>query len=254
MRINKRLIIPIATLLTAVITGTIGVGVAEAAKVTELPQGYGYGTLHTYTVWDEVKWGGDCKKLINFAKEQNAVSDSYGIVTYGNYFCGAMTSTFGKVGDMMLVVEEDNVVYPVIMADTKNQNDNSCTVWGHQSGQCVVEFEILSSCRSSLYGASGGHVSEVLAKPIVKVINLGSVWDDANYLWNPKQACVDNGLDGYTLLINPYEGEVVSVEAPWQSVVSAENSAGICPDETSVGITEPNPYELFKRRFDKLIA
>lgn len=135
MRINKRLIIPIATLLTTVITGTVGAGVAEAAKITELPQGCGYGTLHTYTVWDKVKWGGDCKKLINFAKEQNAVSDSYGIVTYGNYFCGAMTSTFGKVGDMMLVVEEDNVVYPVIMADTKNQNDNSCTVWGHQSGQ-----------------------------------------------------------------------------------------------------------------------
>lgn len=217
MRIYKKLIALIAALLVLIICGSV---YAEASTVQYPPQGYG--TLHTYTVWDKIRWGGNCRKLINFAKEKNAISDSYGIVTYGSYFCGALTSTYGKVGDMMLVVEEGNIVYPVIMADTKNQNDRGCNAWGHQNGKCVVEFEILSSCRKSLYGTSGGYVSDVLAKPIVKVINLGSVFDNTYYLWSPKQACIDNGLEGYTLLSNPYGGEVVKTEAPPQETVSAE--------------------------------
>ena len=254
MRINKRLIMLIATLLVLVVTGTVGARAAEAAKVTEVPQGYGYGTLHTYTVWDKIRWGGDCRKLINFAKEQNAISDSYGIVTYGSYFCGALTSTFGNVGDMMLVVEEGNIVYPVIMADTKNQSNKGCNAWGHQYGKCVVEFEILSSCRRSLYGTSGGYVSEVLAKPIVKVINLGSVWDSTDYLWNPKQACLDNGLDGYTLLTNPYGGEVVKAEVPQQTIAPAEGLVSIHLEKPSVKTNESNRFGFLKSWFDKLVA
>lgn len=254
MRINKRLIMLIATLLVLVVTGTVGARAAETAKVTEVPQGYGYGTLHTYTVWDKIRWGGDCRKLINFAKEQNAISDSYGIVTYGSYFCGALTSTFGKVGDMMLVVEEGNIVYPVIMADTKNQSNKGCNAWGHQYGKCVVEFEILSSCRRSLYGTSGGYVSEVLAKPIVKVINLGSVWDGTDYLWNPKQACLDNGLDGYTLLTNPYGGEVVKAEVLQQTIAPAEGLVSIHLEKPSVKTNESNRFGFLKNWFDKLVA
>ena len=184
----------------------------SAASIQFPPKGLG--TLHTYTVWDKIRWGGDCRKLINFAKENNALSDSYGIVTYGSYFAGALTSTFGKVGDMMLVVQEDGTVYPVIMADTKSQRDKGCTAWGHQYGKCMVEFEILSSCRKSLYGTSGGYISEQLAKPIYKVINLGSVYDSTYYFWNPNQACIDNDLVGYTLLTNPYEGTVVENPPP----------------------------------------
>lgn len=187
---------------------------ASATTIVNVPQGYGYGTLHTYTPWDKIRWGGNCRKLLNFAKENNAVSDSYGIVTYGSYFCGALTSTYGTVGDMMLVVEEGNIVYPVIMADTKNQNDRGCNKWGHQNGKCIVEFEILSSCRKSLYGTSGGFISDILAKPIVKIINLGSIYDSTYYFWNPKQACIDNGLVGYTLLTNPYGGIIVDNPIP----------------------------------------
>lgn len=209
MRIRKRLIMTIVALLILVVVDT---AVAADATVQYLPANCG--TLHTYTVWDKIKWGSDCRELINFAKEQNAISNNHGIVTYGSYFCGALTSTFGKVGDMMLVVEEGNIVYPVIMADTKNQKDQGCNTWGHHYGKCVVEFEILSSHRKSLYGTSGGYISDVLAKPIVKVINLGSVWDSTHYFWDPRQACLDNGLTGYTLLTSPYEGEVVEYPTP----------------------------------------
>ena len=214
MRIHKRLKILIAALflLVLVVLGTAGAEATSASTVVKVPQGYG--TLHTYTIWDKIRWSGDCRRLINFAKERNAISDSHGIVTYGGYFCGALTSTFGKVGDMMLVIENGNIVYPVIMADTKNQNDRGCSKWGHQNGKCIVEFEILSSCRRKLYGTSGGYVSEVLARPIVKVINLGSVYDSTYYFQNPVQACIDNGLGGSILLTNPYEGEVIEVPTP----------------------------------------
>lgn len=205
----------VISILLVIIICTSCVEAAEVRTI-DVPQGYGYGTLHTYTVWDRINWGGDCRKLLNFARSNDAVSDTYGVVTYGSYFCGALTSTYGKVGDMMLIIEEDNIVYPVIMADTKNQNDRGCNMYGHQYGKCVVEFEILSSCRKSLYGTSGGYVSDILAKPIVKVINLGSVFDDASYFYNPKQACLDNGLEGYTLLSNPYGGDIILEEVPQQ--------------------------------------
>lgn len=209
MRKYKRLVAIISALLVVTVCG----GFCVSAATEHYPP-QGCGTLHTYTVWDGINWGGDCRRLKNFASNNNAISDSYGIVTYGSYFCGALTSTYGKVGDMMLVVEEGNIVYPVIMADTKNQGDAGCNAWGHHYGKCVVEFEVLSSCRRSLYGTSGGYVSDILAKPIVKVINLGSVFDSTYYFRNPEQACLDNGLEGYTLLVNPYGGYVVQKPEP----------------------------------------
>lgn len=183
-------------------------GMMVNAAVSHFPP-KGLGNIHTYTPWDDIKWGSGCRKLINFVKDNNALSNNHGIVTYGSYFAGALTSTYGKVGDMMLVVTEDSIVYPVIMADTKSQRDKGCTMWGHQNGKCIVEFEILSSYLTSLYGTSGGYISDELSKPIVQIINLGSVYDNMDYFWNPKQACINNGLAGYTLLTTPYEGSKV---------------------------------------------
>ena len=94
--------------------------VAVSADFTHFPP-KGLGSVHTYTVWDKINWGGDCKKLINFVKSNGALYDAYGIVTYGGYFAGATTSTLGKVGDMLLVVQEDGILYPVIVSDIKNK-------------------------------------------------------------------------------------------------------------------------------------
>lgn len=243
MIIHKRFIMLIATLLVLIVLS--GFCTSAAQDVVCPPQGYG--TLHTYTVWDNIRWGGNCRKLINFAKEHNALSNNHGIVTYGSYFCGALTSTYGSVGDMMLVVEEDNVVYPVIMADTKSQSDKGCNAWGHHNGKCVVEFEILSSHRRSLYGSSGGYISDALAKPIVKVINLGSVYDSIYYFWNPKQACIDNGLEGYKLLTSPYEWEIIEVIQP-REILQEQNYDQILSDSKS------NPLEFIINWFNKIFT
>lgn len=174
------------------------------AKSISVPDNLG--NIHTFTYWDKINWSGDCKQLINYGNKNNYISNVNGIITYGDFFAGALTSTFGQVGDMLLIIQNDNSVYPVIMADTKNQSDNNCSKWGHQNGQCIVEFHILYSDRKSLYGKSGGYISEAINKPIKKVINLGSVYsDDAKYLINAKRVCLDNGLENYTLLTSPYE-------------------------------------------------
>ena len=196
-----------ATLITTIII-VFFTTVSASAAFTHFPP-KGLGTIHTYTIWNKIRWGGDCKKLINFTKSNNALSDAYGIVKYGEYLAGATTTTLGQVGDMLRVVQEEGIIYPVIIADIKNQNDKGCTIWGHQNGKCMIEFEILSQCRKSLYGTSGGYISPLINKPIYKVINIGSVYDSTYYFNNPRQAVLDNGLEGYFLLRSPYEGAYV---------------------------------------------
>lgn len=197
------------TLLTTIfIIISLFTSINASAEFTHFPP-KGLGSMHTYTVWDSQRWGGDCRKLINYIKANSEISDAYGIVKYGEYLAGATTSTLGKVGDMLIVVQEDGIVYPVIIADTKNQNDRGCTVWGHYNGKCMVEFEILSSCRKFLYGSSGSYISDYINRPIYKVINLGSVYNDTTYLHDPRQAVLDSGLEGYFLLRSPYEGDYV---------------------------------------------
>ena len=45
------------------------------------------------------------------------------------------------VGDMMLVVEEGNIVYPVIMADTKNQKEANSKSAAAERKQCAADLK-----------------------------------------------------------------------------------------------------------------
>lgn len=203
----------ILTIVAIIIIALLMVSPVSRAEVQTIDVPTGMGNIHTYTKWDKIKWGHDCKRLINFIGNDN-ISDTYGIVKYGDFWAGALTSTFGKVGDMLLVIQNDNSVYPIIIADTKHQGDAGCNKYGHHYGKCIVEFEILSSCKNSLYGTSGGYIDDNINKPIKKVINLGSVYDDTTYLLNVKRACLDNGLEDYTLLISPYETVKIERDKP----------------------------------------
>lgn len=189
------------------LTVSLGSYTAFAETVQFPPRGSG--NLHTYTVWDRTSWGYECKTLKDFGNTRSAINDSYGIVTYGDFFAGAVTSTFGKVGDLLIVVEEDGIIYPVIVQDIKNQNDYNCNIWGHYYGGCIVEFQVLSCMRGPLYNGSGSYISEYINKPIYKVVNIGSVYDNEWYLYNARQMCIDYGFGGYYMLTNPYGGEIL---------------------------------------------
>lgn len=171
----------------------------------------GLGSMHTYTIWDGIKWGGNCRRLINTLNGN--IGDSYGIVRYGDAFAGAMTSSFGNVGDVVLVVNYDGIVYPVCIADEKSQvycawDHNPANTFGHWNGKDIVEFEVLKCCTGSLYKGSGSYVSELMNKNIYKIINIGSVYDDSSIITDDtihKKARA-HGLGGYLMLTSPYGG------------------------------------------------
>ena len=175
----------------------------------------GLGSLHTYTNWDKVSWKYDSKKTIDALGEN--ISDSYGIVRYGDTFAGAMTSTFGKVGDVVLVVNEGGIVYPVTIADEKSQrycawDHNPANMWGHYNGKCIVEFEVLSKWKGQAYkNGSGGYINDVINRNIYKVINIGSVLEDANCVNNEyvHEKAREHGLEGYTMLTDIVSGYVI---------------------------------------------
>lgn len=164
----------------------------------------GLGSQHTYTIWDRINWSYKPKDLINYVIKNGDLSNNHGIVTYGEYLAGATTSTYGSIGDMLLVVQEDDFIYPVIIADIKNQNDVNCTKWGHRNGNCIIEFEILNNSTYNLYKGSGYYISPVINKPIKQVINIGSVFK-YNFYIEPKQAIIDNGFKNFNYVTTPYD-------------------------------------------------
>lgn len=174
----------------------------------------GLGSMHTYTIWDGIRWGGDCRTLINYLGDN--VSDSYGIVTYGDAFAGATTSTFGKVGDVLLVLNRNSCVYPVCIADEKCQyytsyDHNPANMWGHHGGKDIVEFEVLRSCTRQLYNGSGSYISDALNNSIYKIVNLGSVYDDISLINGDtlREKAKDIGLGGYKMLTTPWDGYII---------------------------------------------
>ena len=173
------------------------------ADFTHFPPS-GLGDEHTYTYWNTTRWIADSGRLKNYGNENDIISDTYGIVTYNGFFAAASSKTFGEVGDVLIVVETDGIIYPVIIQDIKGTGN----VWGHRNGHDIFEFSILSYMRSTLYGSRGVYISELLNKPIYKVINIGSIyWDiDMDYF---KFKCYEYGLGGYTLLTSPYGGEIL---------------------------------------------
>lgn len=174
----------------------------------------GLGKMHTYTIWDRIRWGGDCRTLINTVGDK--IGDSYGIVRYGDTFAGAMTTSFGNVGDVVLVVNYDGVVYPVCIADTKSQvycawDHNPANTFGHWGGKDIVEFEVLKSCTKSLYNGSGSYVSELMNRYVYKIINIGSIYDDASIIDDSTihNKALAHGLGGYLMLTSPYGGYTI---------------------------------------------
>ena len=110
---------------------------------------------------------------INLLNQQN------GFGKIGDRYVVATTTTFGNVGDFIDVVQSDGTVIKCVIGDIKNQNDAGCTKWGHNNGQCVVEFVV---DKSSWYGTSktvDGYHPE-WKQTVDKIINKGNYFDMAN--------------------------------------------------------------------------
>lgn len=142
----------------------------------------GLGKRHNFTEWTKMNWGWDAKRVIvtlggsNYVGGGNVTFSSDGFVKYGNWYAVAMTPSFGKVGDMLLVMQDDNTVYPVIIADLKDTSN----MWGHNEGTDMVEFQITSA--NTKYIQAGIYAGPEFDHYITKVVNVGSVYDNPDYI------------------------------------------------------------------------
>lgn len=85
----------------------------------------------------------------------NFDAEGFGIIN-GRYVI-ACTTTYGQVGDYIDFYLDNGIVLPCIIGDIKNQNDKGCNQWGHNNGECVVEFIV---DKDTWYkGGRGNHVN-----------------------------------------------------------------------------------------------
>ena len=154
--------------------------------------GQGVGKSHSYTAFDENGYLGSSlgywdtsssawklfKKLLDSG---NLSTDENGIYTYKGARLVAMTSTFGKAGDVIRYTQDDGSVFYGIIMDEKSQeytsyDHNPANKWGHNNGQDIVEFEVKRSAIAPAYKANGGTPPYGnLNHAITLIENLGSL-------------------------------------------------------------------------------
>lgn len=147
----------------------------EGVTVT-LPSGLG--SVHSYMGWQCITATSSRQYKLREAAGMNF--DEEGFAKIGDRYVVAVTTTFGNVGDYIDVYQEDGTVIKCIIGDIKSQNDAGCTEWGHNNGQCVVEFVV---DKSMWYGSSM-HVNPGTAnchpewnQNITKIVNKGNYFD-----------------------------------------------------------------------------
>ena len=114
----------------------------------------------------------------------NFDSEGFGIIN-GRYVI-ACTTTYGQVGDYIDFYLDNGIVLPCIIGDIKNQNDAGCNQWGHNNGECVVEFIVNKDTWYS--GGSGSHANpgtdtchpEWKGK-VTKAVNGGSYFTNSDF-------------------------------------------------------------------------
>lgn len=183
-------------------------------EVITLPENLG--KVHTYSKWDTIPWDSGTAQLDTIEKlgstrktfSGDVSHNDYGIVTYGQWYAGATTSTFGTPGDMLFVIQDDGSVYPVMIADEKSQqvfdngsysDYNPANKWGHMDGQCVVEFEVKNGSSADTGGNVPGPNNE-FDHYITKVVKVGSIDSTPQYINNVKQALADANMGDVTFI------------------------------------------------------
>ena len=150
--------------------------------------------------------------------------DAEGFAKIGSRYVVACTETYGSVGDYINVTQTDGLVIECVIGDIKSQSDEGCNKWGHEDGNCVIEFVV--DC-NSWYNASwtrGDHANPGSPSchpewdcDIASITNLGSYFDGATAgsgsaatlglygcsTTSPSSGSGDNALEGV-------EGEVAS--------------------------------------------
>lgn len=138
----------------------------------------GLGSVHSYMGWQCIT--ATSSKQYKLREVAGMSFDEEGFAKIGDRYVVAVTTTFGNVGDYIDVYQEDGTVIKCIIGDIKNQNDAGCTVWGHNNGQCVVEFVV----NKSIWYGNSMHANPGTAtchpewnQNITKIVNKGNYFN-----------------------------------------------------------------------------
>lgn len=150
----------------------------EKGITIEVPEGLG--NVHTYMGWQMITAKSSKQYKLREAAGMNF--DDEGFAKIGDRYVIACTTTYGNVGDFIDVHMEDGSVLKCVIGDIKNQNDAGCTKWGHNNGDCIIEFVV---DKDSWYkNGRGAHSNPGTAnchpewnQEIDKVVNKGNFFD-----------------------------------------------------------------------------
>ena len=181
----------------------------EGETIT-LPEGLG--DVHSYMGWQCITATSSNQYKLREAAGMNF--DSEGFAKIGDRYVVATTTTFGNVGDYIDVYQEDGSVIKCIIGDIKNQNDAGCTKWGHNNGDCVVEFVV---DKDSWYGTdktpNGLHPEN---QNITKIINKGNYFN----LMDGKTSTTESAAASFDKSINKIAGATAATAAAAQTGAS----------------------------------
>ncbi len=138
-------------------------------KVVQLPEGLG--KIHSYMGWQMITAKSSNQYKLRQAAGMNFDADGFGKI--GDRYVVATTTTFGQVGDFIDVKQADGTIIKCIIGDIKSQKDEGCNQWGHNSGQCVVEFVV---DKTSWYGTNKtvNHFHPEFNQTITSIANKGN--------------------------------------------------------------------------------
>ena len=111
--------------------------------VIDIPDGLG--SVHTYMGWQMITAPSSNQYKLREEAGMNFDEEGFGII--GDRYVIACTTTFGNVGDCVDFVQEDGSVLKCVIGDIKSQeyvawDHNPANKWGHNNGQCIVEFVV----------------------------------------------------------------------------------------------------------------
>ena len=79
---------------------------------------------------------------LDFKNATGMPFDSEGFGKVNGRYVIACTTTYGQVGDMVDFTFDDGSTINCIIGDIKNPSDPGCNEWGHDNGNCIIEFVV----------------------------------------------------------------------------------------------------------------
>lgn len=95
------------------------------------------------------------KNSFAYKLQQQAVTDANGLRKIGDYYCVAMGTHYGKVGDKLYIETDEGTHWKVILADIKSDKHTDSTHSYTLSNGCMMEFIVDTKSMSKATRSSG---------------------------------------------------------------------------------------------------